>query len=157
MGVNNQISKDFSFKHLKQIATINFYDLSPQRHHLVILRKIANTLMADGMTFCFSLCRISHLATAEKLNWPVSSLTLNWGYKRDNFDTKSKNIQKVSSFYFYLKKFYSTKFVSIAGGYRVPLLTCADSGGSSISRDHIIQPTVATTSQKGIVICKKRV
>jgi hypothetical protein len=116
VGVKNQISKCFNFKHLKQIATINVYDLPPQRHHLVILRKIANTLMADGMTFDFSLCRISHLATAEKVNWPVSSLTLNWGYKRDNFDTKSKNIQKVSSFYFY----FCTKFVSIAGGYRSP-------------------------------------
>jgi hypothetical protein len=89
---------------LKQIATINFYDLPPQRHLLVILRKIANTLMADGMTFDFSLCRISHLATAEKVNLPVSSLTLNWGYKRDNFDTKSKNIQKVPSFLFLFKK-----------------------------------------------------
>jgi hypothetical protein len=101
VGVNNQIPKCFNFKHLKQSATINVYDLPPQRHHLVILRKIANTLMADGMTFYFSLCRISHLATAEKVNLRVSSLTLNWGYKRDNFDTKSKNIQKVSSFYFF--------------------------------------------------------
>jgi hypothetical protein len=152
--VKNQIPKCFNFKQLKQSATINVYDLPQQRHHLVILRKIANTLMTDEMTFYFSLCRISHLATAEKVNWPVSSLTLNWGYKRDNFDTKSKNIQKVSSFYFIFKTNFCTKFVSIAGGYRVPLLTCADRGGSSISRDHIIQPTVA--NPKGIVICKKK-
>jgi hypothetical protein len=59
VGVKNQIPKCFNFKQLKQSATINVYDLPQQRHHLFILRKIANTLMADGMTFDFSLSNFS--------------------------------------------------------------------------------------------------